>query len=63
MLFCYFLGMRLGLMQTKLGLIHLVSKYEFLPCKDTLIPMEFDKYSAFTTSRNDIILNVRKLRN
>ncbi|NP_001165997.1 cytochrome P450 6AQ8 [Nasonia vitripennis] len=56
------IGMRLGLMQTKLGLIHLISKYEFSPCKDTLIPMEFDKYSVFTTSRNDIILNVRKLR-
>ena len=53
--------MRLGLLQTKLGLIHLISKFEFSPCKETLIPMEFDCLSILCSSSSDIKLNLKKI--
>ncbi|PSN29418.1 hypothetical protein C0J52_26728 [Blattella germanica] len=36
--FC--LGMKFGLMQTKIGLIHVFSRFEVAPCKDTPIPLK-----------------------
>ncbi|KAF7994760.1 hypothetical protein HCN44_004232 [Aphidius gifuensis] len=55
------IGMRLGLIQSKLGLIKVISKYEFTPCKDTLIPMEFSTKGLFSTPKTGIYLNTRKL--
>jgi cytochrome P450 family 6 len=57
-----FLGMRLGMMQIKVGIIHFISKYEVLPCQETPIPMEFDNYTVFTKSRNNMKLNLRRLK-
>ncbi|XP_014221929.1 cytochrome P450 6k1-like [Trichogramma pretiosum] len=54
-------GMRLGMIQTKLGLIRLISNYEFSPCPETLRVMQFDNMSAFLSSAADIVLNVKRI--
>ncbi|XP_033338373.2 cytochrome P450 6k1 [Megalopta genalis] len=55
------IGMRLGLMQSKLGLVQLLSKYEVLPCEDTPIPLVLDTKGFTTTSLGGLPLRVRKL--
>ncbi|PSN30124.1 hypothetical protein C0J52_26426 [Blattella germanica] len=45
-------GMRFGLMQTKTGLIHILSRYEVSPCKDTPIPLVFDTMSFLHSTRS-----------
>lgn len=57
----YFLGMRIGLLQTKLGLLKLLPKYEFTPCKETLIPMRFSTKSLVVAPDGGIFLNVREI--
>ncbi|XP_049963613.1 probable cytochrome P450 6a13 [Schistocerca serialis cubense] len=39
------IGMRLGLLQTKIGLAYLMSKYEVQRCDQTVVPMEFNPFS------------------
>ncbi|XP_078033850.1 cytochrome P450 6k1-like [Augochlora pura] len=55
------IGMRLGLMQSKLGLVALLSKYEVLPCESTPIPLVLDTRGFATTSLGGMPLLVRKL--
>lgn len=55
------IGMRLGLMQSKLGLVKLLSKYEVTPCEATPIPLVLDTRGFATTSLGGLPLNVRKL--
>ncbi|XP_061396400.1 probable cytochrome P450 6a14 [Musca vetustissima] len=52
------IGMRFGKMQTKIGLIFLLSKYRFECCPLTQVPMELDKRGFFVTSKNGIYLKV-----
>jgi hypothetical protein len=40
-----FTGMRFGLMQTKVGIVSILSKYEVRVSKKTPIPLEFDPRS------------------
>ncbi|XP_014481499.1 PREDICTED: uncharacterized protein LOC106747956 [Dinoponera quadriceps] len=56
------IGSRLGLLQTKLGIIQILSKYEVTPCKDTPTVMVIDPKSQMSMPLNGkIYLNVRKL--
>jgi len=56
------IGNRFGLMQIKLTLLKILSKYEVTPCKETLIPMEIDPRGAMTVPLNGVIhLNFRKI--
>ncbi|KZC14179.1 Cytochrome P450 6k1 [Dufourea novaeangliae] len=55
------IGMRLGLLQSKLGLVQVLSKYEVTPCEKTLIPMVMDPKELTTTALGGIYLNVRKI--
>ncbi|KAK0072230.1 hypothetical protein PV326_000290, partial [Microctonus aethiopoides] len=55
------IGMRIGLLQVKLGLVKLLIKYEFAPCKDTIIPLRISPKCLTTTSEEGIFLNVKKL--
>ncbi|KAJ4429424.1 hypothetical protein ANN_21593 [Periplaneta americana] len=48
------LGKRFGLMQVKTGLVHILSKYEVAPCKDTPIPLILDR-RAFSLSPKEKI--------
>ncbi|XP_014296124.1 cytochrome P450 6k1 [Microplitis demolitor] len=55
------IGMRIGLLQTKIGLLKLLPKYEFSSCKETLIPMRFNTKSIVTCADGGVFLNVKKL--
>lgn len=54
------IGLRLGLLQSKLGLIHLLKQYEYSPSEKTCIPMRLDPKGLTTTALGGIQLNVRK---
>lgn len=56
------IGTRLGLLQTKLGLIKILSKYEVTPSKRTLIPMVLDPKGSTTIPLNGgLYLNIRRI--
>ncbi|EFN71133.1 Cytochrome P450 6k1 [Camponotus floridanus] len=56
------IGTRLGLLQTKLGLIKILSKYEVTPSKRTLIPMILNPKAPTTTPLNGgLYLNIRRI--
>ncbi|KAJ9594228.1 hypothetical protein L9F63_014388 [Diploptera punctata] len=54
------IGMRFGLMQTKTGLTHILSRYQVEPCKETQIPLEFDKKNFLLSSKVGINLKFNK---
>ncbi|XP_051155406.1 cytochrome P450 6k1-like [Leptopilina boulardi] len=53
------IGMRQGLLQTKLGIIFIISRFEMSLLENTCI--KFDKLSVLSSSKGGIFLNVRKL--
>ncbi|XP_015114678.1 cytochrome P450 6k1 [Diachasma alloeum] len=55
------IGLRIGLLQVKLGLIELLRKFEFSPCAQTLIPMRLNPKALITAADGGIFLNVRKI--
>ncbi|XP_011689077.1 PREDICTED: cytochrome P450 6k1-like [Wasmannia auropunctata] len=56
------IGNRMGLLQTKLGIVTILSKYEVAPCKKTLIPMMINPAASMTSPLNgDIHLNIRRI--
>ncbi|XP_011305245.1 uncharacterized protein [Fopius arisanus] len=55
------IGLRIGLLQVKLGLIELIQKFEFSPCEKTLVPMRLNPKALITASDGGIFLNVRKI--
>lgn len=57
-----FTGLRLGLAQAKLGLIHILSNYEVRPCINTPAKLKFESRAFFLfPERNKLYLNVRKI--
>ncbi|XP_069686297.1 cytochrome P450 6j1-like [Periplaneta americana] len=48
------IGKQFGLMQVKTGLVHILSKYEVAPCKDTPIPLILDS-RAFSLAAKEKI--------
>ncbi|XP_065367005.1 uncharacterized protein LOC135959839 [Calliphora vicina] len=52
------IGSRFGKMQTKLGLISILSQYRVECCSQTEIPIEFDKTNILVSSKNGIYLRV-----
>ncbi|KAG7212150.1 hypothetical protein KM043_012492 [Ampulex compressa] len=55
------IGMRLGLIQVKLGLVNILRQYEVTPNLRTLIPMKIDPKSILTTAHGGLYLNMRKI--
>ncbi|GFG37779.1 hypothetical protein Cfor_07812, partial [Coptotermes formosanus] len=53
-------GMRFGLMQTKVGLISLLSKYQFSVSKKTAIPLVFDTKTFLMAPVGGMWLQIRK---
>ncbi|XP_051167209.1 uncharacterized protein LOC127285302 [Leptopilina boulardi] len=53
------IGMRQGLLQTKLGIIFIISRFEVSLLENTCI--KFDKLSVLSSSKGGLFLNVRKL--
>lgn len=54
-------GLRLGLIQSKIGVIQVLKKYEVRPDERTKIPMPLDPKGLTTTAHGGIYLNVRKI--
>jgi cytochrome P450 family 6 len=52
------LGLRFGLLQTKVGLISALSKYEFHVCEETAVPLVFDPKSLILCPVGGIKLQV-----
>lgn len=54
------IGMRLGLLQAKLGVLTMLRDHEFTVCEKTRIPMALDPKAVTTTCLGGLYLNVRK---
>ncbi|XP_018401977.1 PREDICTED: cytochrome P450 6k1-like isoform X1 [Cyphomyrmex costatus] len=58
------IGIRMGLLQVKLGIITILRKYEVIPSEKTLIPMVIEPTSSMTAPLGGTIyLNVHKINN
>jgi len=55
------IGLRFGLMQTRISLIQLLLNFKFTPSSRTSIPMELHKGSPVLSPLNDMWLKVDKL--
>jgi cytochrome P450 family 6 len=51
--------MRFGLMQTKVGLVSLLSKYQFSVSKTTPVPMVFDAKSVILAPAGGLWLQIK----
>ncbi|XP_068979721.1 cytochrome P450 6k1-like [Bombus flavifrons] len=54
------IGMRLGLMQSKLGVVQVLKDYEVSPCEKTKTPVVLDPKGFTTTALGGLYLNIRK---
>jgi cytochrome P450 family 6 len=52
--------MRFGLLQTKVGLVSSLSKYEFRICGETAVPVAFDPKVFLLCPKGGIKLQIRK---
>ena len=52
------IGTRIGLLQTKLGLVHILKNHKFEICAKTPINSTFDPKAIFLQYENGITLNV-----
>jgi cytochrome P450 family 6 len=53
--------MRFGMMQTKVGIVKLITNFSFTLCDKTPIPMRFKPSSPFITPVGGMHLNVTPL--
>jgi hypothetical protein len=56
-------GMRFGILQVKMGLIFLLSKYKFSVCEKTQLPMKLDPKHDITSSALSVLLRINKRSN
>lgn len=56
------IGMRFGLLQTKIGLAHLLKNYIFYSSPKTKLPLEFQPETFVLFTVNDIYFKVEKLQ-
>ena len=54
-------GIRLGLMQSKLGVVQILKDYEVSPCDKTKISVILDPKTIITTALGGVQLNIRKI--
>lgn len=54
-------GMRFALMEAKTGLAEIISKFEILPCKDTIVPIKINPRSILLTPNEPIRLLFKKI--
>nr|CAD7420122.1 unnamed protein product [Timema poppensis] len=52
------IGMRFGLMQAKVGLVGLLSRYKFSVCEKTAIPIVYDPVALFMSAKNGVHLTI-----
>jgi len=56
-------GMRFGLLQVKLGLIILLSNYNFSVCEKTKLPVKLDPRQIIVSAPDSVWLRVNKRSN
>jgi cytochrome P450 family 6 len=54
------IGMRFGLLQTKLGLAMLLNKFKFNVCDRTDVPLKIDAVNLIHTPKGEVYLNIQK---
>jgi hypothetical protein len=54
--------MRFGIMQIKSGLIHILSRFEVAPCKDTPVSIVFDPKAFLLSATSEIPLSFNRRR-
>jgi cytochrome P450 family 6 len=54
------IGMRFGLLQTKLGLAMLLKNFKFNVCSKTEIPLKIDTVNMLHTPLGEVFLNIEK---
>ncbi|XP_043596187.1 LOW QUALITY PROTEIN: cytochrome P450 6k1-like [Bombus pyrosoma] len=55
------IGMRLGLIQSKLGIVQILKDYEVSPCEKTKTLVVLDPKTIITTALGGVQLNIRKI--
>ncbi|XP_013112033.2 cytochrome P450 6a9 isoform X1 [Stomoxys calcitrans] len=55
------IGMRFGLMQSRVGLAYLLRHFKFSVCEETKVPLVLDKRSFVLSSKDGIFLKVEKV--
>lgn len=55
------IGLRFGVMQAKIGLVLLLSSFEFETCSRSVWPMKFDPSKNILTSKGGLYLRIKKL--
>ncbi|XP_017084620.2 probable cytochrome P450 6w1 [Drosophila eugracilis] len=55
------IGMRLGLLQSKLGLVHLLRNHRVYTCEQTVDKIEWSPVSPVIASKHDIVLRLEKV--
>lgn len=55
------IGMRFGMMQSKIGIVKLLLNYELSICDKSTIPMKFNPSQAFLAPIDGMWLNVKKI--
>ncbi|KAG5672094.1 hypothetical protein PVAND_002249 [Polypedilum vanderplanki] len=55
------IGMRFGLMQSKIGIAKLVANFSFSPCEKTMIPMKYSTTNPFMAPQNGMWLKVERI--
>lgn len=55
------IGLRLAMMQVRIGLITLLSSFEFIPHSKTSTPIEFKPSSMILSPKNGIYLKIRRI--
>ncbi|XP_043483753.1 cytochrome P450 6k1-like [Leptopilina heterotoma] len=55
------IGQRLGLLQSKLGIIHIISKYELSINKKTPVPIQIDPKAFLTSAVGGLHLDLKKI--
>jgi cytochrome P450 family 6 len=53
-------GLRFGLLQAKVGLIYLLSRFKFSVCEKTELPLKLDPKALITSSTSGIWLRINK---
>jgi cytochrome P450 family 6 len=60
MLFSVISGLRFGLLQVKLALVFLLSKFKFSVCEKTELPIKLDPKAVITAAVSGIWLRINK---
>lgn len=55
------IGLRFGMMQARVGLVTLLSNYEFSICDQSTIPLNIAKNTFILTAEGGVYLNIKKV--